>query len=83
MHNLQFCNTLLKDKNSIKKSIFINDLILSFLGKSPNYWAISSIILLVLVCILFFFIGFLMKIHKRIYFYSLVLTLLFFFYNFS
>ena len=57
MHNLQFCNTLLKDKNSIKKSIFINDLILSFLGKSPNYWAISSIILLLLACILFFFIG--------------------------
>ena len=82
MHNLQFCNTLLKDKNSIKKSIFINDLILSFLGKSPNYWAISSIILLLLVCILFFFYWISNEnSHKRIYFYSLVLTLLFFFFT--
>ena len=82
MHNLQFCNTLLKDKNSIKKSIFINDLILSFLGKSPNYWAISSIILLLLVCILFFFYWISNEYsYKRIYFYSLVLTLLLFFFT--
>lgn len=82
MHNLQFCNTLLKDKNSIKKSIFINDLILSFLGKSPNYWAISSIILLLLVCILFFFYWITVEIsYKRIYFYSLVFTLLLFFFT--
>ena len=48
LHNLQFCNTLLKDKNSVNKSIFLNDLVLSFLGKSPNYWAYSSIFLLVI-----------------------------------
>jgi tetratricopeptide (TPR) repeat protein len=80
MHNLQFCNTLLKDKNNIKKSIFINDLILSFLDKSPNYWAISSIILLIVVCILFFFYWISTENSlKRLYFYSLIVTLLLFF----
>ena len=82
MHNLHFCNTLLKDKNTIKKSIFINDLILSFLGKSPNYWAFSSIILLLFVCILFFFYWISNEnSYKRIYFYSLLLTLLLFFFT--
>ena len=79
MHNLQFCNTFLKDKNSIKKSIFINDLVFSFLGKSPNYWAFSSIITLSLSCILFFFYWITNKnTYKRIYFYSFIVTLLIF-----
>ena len=73
-HNLQFCNTLLKDKNSIKKSILINELILSFLGKSPNYWAYSSIIVMFITCLLFTFYwitpkSFWKKIYFCIYFY--------------
>ena len=36
-HNLKQCNRLIKDKNPIKKSILISELIYSFLGKSPNY----------------------------------------------
>ena len=79
LHNLQFCNTLLKDKNSVNKSIFLNDLVLSFLGKSPNYWAYSSIFLLVISCVLFLFYWIISNIqHKRIYFYSLILSLLIF-----
>jgi tetratricopeptide (TPR) repeat protein len=54
-HNLQHCNTLLKDKNTIKKSILLNELIYSFLGKSPNYWAYSSVILLFCSSLLFLF----------------------------
>jgi tetratricopeptide (TPR) repeat protein len=76
-HNLQFCNTLLKDKNSIKKSILINELILSFLGKSPNYWAYSSIILMLITCLLFIFYRITFEsFWKKIYFYSSILTLL-------
>ena len=76
-YNLQFCNTLLKDKNSIKKSILINELILSFLGKSPNYWAYSSIIVMFITCLLFTFYWITPKsFWKKIYFYSCVLTLL-------
>ncbi len=79
LHNLQFCNSLLKDKNSVNKSIFLNDLVLSFLGKSPNYWAYSSIFLLILSCILFLFYWIISnKLHKRIYFYSLIFSLLIF-----
>ena len=51
-YNLQYCNKLIKDKNPIKKSVLLNELIFSFLGKSPNYWAYSSVILLGLVCVL-------------------------------
>ena len=54
-YNLQYCNKLIKDKNPIKKSVLLNELIFSFLGKSPNYWAYSSIILLGLVCVMFAF----------------------------
>ena len=76
-HNLQFCNTLLKDKNSIKKSILINELILSFLGKSPKYWAYSSIIIMFITCLLFFFYWITNEsFWKKIYFYSFTSTLL-------
>ena len=77
-HNLQHCNTLLKDKNAIKKSILINELIFSFLGKSPNYWAYSSVILMLSACILFLFYSLSTELKwKKINMYSgiLVLTL--------
>lgn len=77
-HNLQHCNTLLKDKNAIKKSILINELIFSFLGKSPNYWAYSSVILMLSACILFLFYRLSTELKwKKINMYSgiLVLTL--------
>ncbi len=78
-YNLQFCNKLIKDKNPIKKSVLLNELIFSFLGKSPNYWAYSSIILLTLVCILFAF--FRLSIDskwKKINFYSAIIVLILF-----
>jgi tetratricopeptide (TPR) repeat protein len=75
-HNLQHCNTLLKDKNAIKKSILLSELIYSFLGKSPNYWAYSSIVLLMLACILFLFYKISSEVSwKRINFYSSILVL--------
>ena len=54
-HNLKQCNLLIKDKNPIKKSILISELIYSFLGKSPNYWAYSSLLLMGILCILILF----------------------------
>ena len=51
-YNLQYCNQLIKDKNPIKKSVLLNELIFSFLGKSPNYWAYASVLLMTLTCIL-------------------------------
>ena len=78
-HNLQHCNTLLKDKNSIKKSILVNELVYSFLGKSPNYWAYSSIILLLSASILFLFYRISNDFTwKRINFYSSILVLIIF-----
>jgi tetratricopeptide (TPR) repeat protein len=78
-HNLQHCNTLLKDKNSIKKSILLNELVYSFLGKSPNYWAYSSIVLLLLACILFLFYRISTNSSwKRINFYSSIIVLIIF-----
>lgn len=78
-HNLQHCNTLLKDKNSIKKSILLNELVYSFLGKSPNYWAYSSIVLLLLACILFLFYRISNDSSwKRIHFYSSIIVLVLF-----
>ena len=78
-YNLQYCNRLIKDKNSIKKSVLLNELIFSFLGKSPNYWAYSSIILLGLVCVMFAF--FRLSIDskwKKINFYSAIIVLILF-----
>lgn len=76
-HNLQFCNTLLKDKNSIKKSILINELILSFLGKSPNYWAYSSILMMFILCLLFLFYWITHeRFWKKLFFYSTTVTFL-------
>ena len=78
-HNLQYCNTLLKDKNAIKKSILISELIYSFLGKSPNYWAYSSIVLLFSACLLFLFYRISTELFwKRINFYSSVIVLILF-----
>ena len=78
-HNLQHCNTLLKDKNSIKKSILVNELVYSFLGKSPNYWAYSSILLLLCASIFFFFYRISSNFTwKRINFYSSILVLIIF-----
>ena len=78
-HNLQHCNTLLKDKNSIKKSILVNELVYSFLGKSPNYWAYSSIILLLSASVLFLFYRISNDFTwKRINFYSSILILIIF-----
>lgn len=78
-YNLQYCNKLIKDKNPIKKSVLLNELIFSFLGKSPNYWAYSSIILLGLVCVMFAF--FRLSIDskwKKINFYSAIIVLILF-----
>ena len=78
-YNLQYCNKLIKDKNPIKKSVLLNELIFSFLGKSPNYWAYSSIILLGLVCVMFAF--FRLSIDskwKKINFYSGIIVLILF-----
>ena len=78
-YNLQYCNRLIKDKNPIKKSVLLNELIFSFLGKSPNYWAYSSIILLGLVCVMFAF--FRLSIDskwKKINFYSAIIVLILF-----
>ncbi len=78
-YNLQYCNKLIKDKNPIKKSVLLNELIFSFLGKSPNYWAYSSIILLGLVCVMFAF--FRLSIDskwKKINFYSGIIILILF-----
>tara|TARA_B100001287_G_scaffold15570_1_gene11729 strand:- start:6572 stop:7321 length:750 start_codon:yes stop_codon:yes gene_type:complete len=78
-HNLQHCNTLLKDKNAIKKSILINELIFSFLGKSPNYWAYSSVILMLSACILFLFYRLSTELKwKKINMYSGILVLILF-----
>ena len=57
----------------------LNELIFSFLGKSPNYWAYSSIILLGLVCVMFAF--FRLSIDskwKKINFYSAIIVLILF-----
>lgn len=79
MHNLHYCNTILKDKNPIKKSILLNDLVYSFLGKSPNYWAYASIVLLLLCCVLFFFYRMIsIGSWQRIFFYSSILVFLLF-----
>ena len=78
-YNLQYCNKLIKDKNPIKKSVLLNELIFSFLGKSPNYWAYSSVILLGLVCVMFAF--FRLSIDskwKKINFYSAIIVLILF-----
>ena len=78
-YNLQYCNKLIKDKNPIKKSVLLNELIFSFLGKSPNYWAYSSIILMGLVCFMFAF--FRLSIDskwKKINFYSGIIILILF-----
>ncbi len=52
IHNLKICNSIIKDKFVVKESIHITDWIYVFLGKSTNYWAISSIILM-LACFTF------------------------------
>ena len=78
-YNLQYCNKLIKDKNPIKKSVLLNELIFSFLGRSPNYWAYSSVILLGLVCVMFAF--FRLSIDskwKKINFYSAIIVLILF-----
>ena len=78
-YNLQYCNKLIKDKNPINKSVLLNELIFSFLGKSPNYWAYSSVILLGLVCVMFAF--FRLSIDskwKKINFYSAIIVLILF-----
>ena len=78
-HNLQYCNTLLKDKNTIKKSILISEMIYSFLGKSPNYWAYSSMILLFCSCLLFLFYRISSEFKwKKINFYSAIVVLVLF-----
>ena len=78
-HNLQHCNTLLKDKNVIKKSILLSELIYSFLGKSPNYWAYSSIVLLLIASLLFLFYRISTEISwKRTNFYSSIFVLILF-----
>ena len=78
-HNLQYCNTLLKDKNAIKKSILISELIYSFLGKSPNYWAYASIVLIFSTCLLFLFYRISTELYwKRINFYSSIIVLILF-----
>tara|TARA_Y100001978_G_scaffold157984_1_gene143574 strand:- start:447 stop:1199 length:753 start_codon:yes stop_codon:yes gene_type:complete len=78
-YNLQYCNKLIKDKNPIKKSVLLNELIFSFLGKSPNYWAYSSIILLGLVCVMFAFFRLSVDSKwKKINFYSGIIVLILF-----
>lgn len=78
-HNLKQCNLLIKDKNPIKKSILISELIYSFLGKSPNYWAYSSIILMVVLCILILFYKISPELKwKKINFYSSIFVILLF-----
>lgn len=79
MHNLHYCNTILKDKNTIKKSILLNDFVYSFLGKSPNYWAYASIVLLLFCCILFFLFRIISNgTWQRVFFYSSILVFLLF-----
>ncbi len=80
-HNLKQCNRIIKDKNPIKKSILISELIYSFLGKSPNYWANTSLMLMGLLCILILFYKISPELKwQKINFYSaIVVSLLFLF----
>ena len=48
IHNLKICNAIIKDKFVVKESIHITDWIYVFLGKSTNYWANSSLILMLI-----------------------------------
>ena len=80
-HNLRQCNLLIKDKNPIKKSILISELIYSFLGKSPNYWATSSLLLMGVLCLmlLFYKISPELKWQKINFYSAIVVSLLFLF----
>ena len=82
IHNLKQCNLLIKDKNPIKKSILISELIYGFLGKSPNYWAYASIGLISLVCILILFYRISPEIKwKKINFYSAIVVFILFLFS--
>jgi tetratricopeptide (TPR) repeat protein len=73
IHNLKICNAIIKDKFVVKESIHINDWIYVFLGKSTNYWANASIILM-LICFSFLalFLFSQSKILKKATFYSAI-----------
>ena len=81
-HNLKQCNLLIKDKNPIKKSILISELIYSFLGKSPNYWAYSSLFLMTALCILILFYKISPELKwKKINFYSSIVVIILFIFS--
>lgn len=78
IHNLKLANTRVADKNSIKTSSRIEDVIYLYIKSRTNFWAISSIVIMILSGLFFivFMISKQIKLKKMSFYAAIALFLI-------